>query len=148
MANEKSKPPRAFVFATILSLVLNILLIPVWDITGAAVATLVSQVIYWYAVHHYSQRAFYVPYEIRKIVLLLVTGSVISFSGLLINGMDVLPRLLIKTGFLASFPFLLYLFNFYEPVELQAIKGFVAKWSDIGNLRSNLQSLKGMTDDE
>ena len=61
--------------------------------------------------------------------------------------MDLIPRLLIKTGCLVSFPFILYLFNFYEPAELQAIRGFIAKWSDIKNFRSNLNSLKGITDD-
>ena len=61
--------------------------------------------------------------------------------------MDLLPRLLIKTGCVLSFPFILYLLNFYEPVELQAIRGFVVKWSDIRNLRKNLNSLKGIKDE-
>jgi O-antigen/teichoic acid export membrane protein len=47
--------------STLLSIGLNILLIPVWDITGAAIATLVSQMIYWYACYHYSQKVYYVP---------------------------------------------------------------------------------------
>jgi O-antigen/teichoic acid export membrane protein len=67
-------------FSTVISLVLNILLIPVWDITGAAIATLLSQFIYWYACFYFSQKVFYVPYEIRKILLLLVTGALLSFS--------------------------------------------------------------------
>ena len=135
------------VFSTILSLVLNILLIPVWDITGAAVATLLSQFIYWYACYYYSQKVFFVPYEIKKIALMLITGAALSFSSLLINGMDLLPRMLIKTICLASFPFILYLFNFYEPVELQAIRGFISKWSKVRNLKYNLNSLKGISDE-
>ena len=135
------------VFSTIMSLVLNILLIPIWDIAGAAVATLLSQFIYWYACYYYSQKVFFVPYEIRKIITLLITGSVLSFSSLLINGMDLLPRMIIKTICLVSFPFILYLFNFYEPVELQAIRGFINKWSKMNNFKSNLQSLKGISDE-
>ena len=135
------------VFATVISIVLNILLIPVWDITGAAVATLLSQFIYWYACYYYSQKAFYVPYEIRKLTIMLLIGAVLSFSGLLINNLDLLPRIMVKTGCLVSFPFILYFFNFYEPVELQAIRGFVKKWSKIRNLKSNLNSLKGITDE-
>jgi hypothetical protein len=61
--------------------------------------------------------------------------------------MDLLPRLLIKVAALASFPFILYLFNFYEQQELQAIRGFVNKWSKIRNFRNNLNSLKGITDE-
>ena len=135
------------VFSTIMSLVLNILLIPVWDITGAAVATLLSQFMYWFACYYYSQKVFFVPYEIRKIGMVLVTGAVLSFSGLLINGMDLLPRMIIKTVCLVSFPLILYLFNFYEPVELQYIRGFVNKWSKIRNFKTNLNSLKGISDE-
>ena len=135
------------VFSTLLSLGLNFLLIPIWSITGAALATLISQFVYWYACYYYSQKVFYVPYEIRKIVLMLITGAALSFSSLLINGMDLLPRLLIKTGCLVSFPFILYIFNFYEIVELQAIRGFVIKWSKIKDIRKNLNSLKGITDE-
>jgi O-antigen/teichoic acid export membrane protein len=135
------------VFSTIISLVLNILLIPVWSITGSAIATLLSQFIYWYACYYYSQKAFYVPYEMRKIGMILLVGSVISFSSLLINGMHLLPRLLIKSGCVLSFPFVLYLLNFYEPVELQSIRGFINKWSKIGNFKNNLNSLKGITDE-
>jgi O-antigen/teichoic acid export membrane protein len=135
------------VFSTVLSLVLNFLLIPVWDITGAAVATLLSQFLYWYACYYYSQKVFYVPYEIGKLTVMLVIGSALSFSGLLLNGLDLLPRMIIKLVCLVSFPFILYLFNFYEPVELQAIKGFIYKWSKFKNLKSNLGSLKGISDD-
>jgi hypothetical protein len=79
--------------------------------------------------------------------LLLVVGSAISFSSLIINGMEVFPRLVIKTACVLSFPFILYLFNFYEPVELQAIRGFVIKWSKIKDFMKNLKSLKGITDE-
>jgi O-antigen/teichoic acid export membrane protein len=135
------------VFSTIISLALNLLLIPVWDITGAAVATLLSQVIYWLACYYFSQKVFFVPYEIRKILVMLLIGTILSFSGLLFNGMHLLPRLLIKSGLFIVFPFSLYFFNFYEPVELQAIKGFLVKWSNIGNLKKNLLSLRGINED-
>ncbi len=131
----------------IISIGLNILLIPVWDITGAAIATLISQFLYWYACYYFSQKVYYVPYEIRKILIMLLVGAALSFSSLLINRMDLLPRLLIKTGCVISFPFILYLFNFYEPVELQSIRGFINKWSKIKNFKENLNSLKGITDD-
>ena len=135
------------VFSTVLSLIMNILLIPVWGITGSAVATLLSQFIYWFACYYFSQKVFFVPYEIKKIITLFVAGAIISFSSLLINPIDLLPRLIIKTVCLISFPFILYLLKFYEPVELQSIRGFINKWSKINNLKDNLNSLKGITDD-
>jgi O-antigen/teichoic acid export membrane protein len=133
------------VFSTIMSLVFNILFIPLWGITGAAVATLLSQIIYWYACYYYSQKSFYVNYEIRKIIIIVVIGGLLSFSCLLLNDMNLLPRLLIKTVALVSFPFILLFFNFYEPVELQAINGFIRKWGRLKDLRKNLASLKGLS---
>jgi O-antigen/teichoic acid export membrane protein len=135
------------VFSTIMSLVFNILFIPLCGILGAAVATLLSQVIYWYACHYYSQKVFYVNYEIRKIASLVIIGALLSFSSLLLNDLDLLPRLLIKTVSILSFPFILYLFNFYEPVELQAINGFIRKWGSMKDLRKNLSSLKGINEE-
>jgi hypothetical protein len=77
----------------------------------------------------------------------VIIGALLSFSSLLLNDLDLLPRLLIKTVCLISFPFILYLLNFYEPVELQAIKGFVKKWSNVRDLHKNLNSLKGISDE-
>jgi O-antigen/teichoic acid export membrane protein len=133
--------------ATILALIFNILLIPIWDITGAAIATLLAQFTYWFACYYFSQKVFYVPYEIGKISLILIVGTVLSFSSLLINDFDFVPRLIIKMVIVLSFPFILYLFKFYEPVELQAIRGFVTKWARLKNLKNNLNSLKGIADD-
>jgi O-antigen/teichoic acid export membrane protein len=135
------------VLSTVLSLVFNIIFIPIWGITGAAVATLLSQFIYWIACYYFSQKAFFIPYEIRKITIMFFCGAVLSFSSLIINGMDLIPRMFIKTACLISFPFILYLFNFYEPIELQSIRGFINKWSKIKNLKTNLNSLKRITDD-
>jgi len=135
------------VLATVSSLIINLLLIPLWDMTGAAVATLLSQFIYLIACYYFSQKAFFIPYETRKILIMFLTGAALSFSGLIFNEINLLPRLLFKTGALISFPFILFLFNFYEPVELQSIKGFLAKWANPKNLRDNLKSLKGIRDE-
>jgi O-antigen/teichoic acid export membrane protein len=135
------------VFTSVLSLALNFLFIPIWGITGASIATLTGQFIYWFACYYFSQKVFYVPYEIRKITLMFTVGAALSFLSLLINEMDLFPRLIIKTISLLSFPFILYLFKFYEPIELQSIKAIAAKWSKIKNFRYNLNSLKGISDD-
>ena len=135
------------ILSTVLSLVLNILLIPVWDITGAAIATVISQFIYFYACYYYSQKFFFIPYEIRKIVIMFVVGTILAFSSLILNQLDLLPRLILKTAGVISFPLILYWFNFYEPVEIQSIRGFVAKWAKFRNIKSNLNSLGGITDE-
>ncbi len=132
---------------TLLSLALNILFIPLWDITGAAFATLLSQIVYWFACYYFSQKAFFVPYENRKIAILLLVGAVLSFLSLKLNGMDLLPRLVLKSFSFISFPFILYFTGFYENIELQSIKGFVIKWSNLRKFKDNLKSLKDVRDE-
>jgi len=135
------------VASTIIGLAFNMMLIPVLGITGAALATLLSQVFYWYACHYFAQRSYFIPYESGKIVIILVAGTVLSFSSLLLNDIELLPRLLLKTAGVISFPFILYLFHFYEPAELQAISGFARKWKNLKDFRKNLNSLKGIRED-
>ena len=135
------------VVATVLNLVLNMILIPVWEIKGAAAATFISQIFYWFSCYYYAQKAFFIPYETRKLVMLFITGSILTFSSLLINGMNLAPRLIIKAALVIGFPFILYLFNFYDKVEIDSIKGFISKWSNLKNFRSNLKSLGEIGDD-
>lgn len=130
------------VISAVLNIVLNILLIPLWNIFGTAVATLVTQIVYWRLNYQSSQKEYFIPYEHRKVITMFLTGAVLSFAGLALNDISVVPRLLLKTLCLVVFPFVLYLFNFYEKDELQALKGLVRKWSDVSKLGANLRSLK------
>jgi O-antigen/teichoic acid export membrane protein len=135
------------ILTTLLTLGLNILFIPLWDITGAALATLLSQIVYWLACYYFSQKTFFVPYENRKIVTLLIVGVGLSFLSLKFNAMDLLPRLMLKTISLISFPFILYFAGFYEKIEIESIKGFIKKWSKLSKLKDNLKSLKDVKDE-
>jgi hypothetical protein len=108
------------------------------------VATLLTQIVYWMLNYHFSQKEYFIPFEKGKVLIIFLTGGLLSFAGLFLNEMHIVPRLIIKTGCVLGFPFLLYLFGFYEKVELQAIRGFFTKWSDLRNLGKNLRSLKGI----
>jgi len=132
------------VISALLNIVLNILLIPKWNIFGTAVATLLTQIIYWMLNYYFSQKEYFIPYEKRKVLIMFLTGGLLSFAGLFLNEMHIIPRLIIKTTCVLVFPFLLYLFGLYETAELQAIRGFIVKWSDLRNLGKNLRSLKGI----
>jgi O-antigen/teichoic acid export membrane protein len=132
------------IVSSVLNLILNLLFIPVWNAMGAAFATLISQLFYWGLMHYTAQKAYFIPYENRKLITLLVLGSILSLTGLLLSDMIIIPRLLIKICMLLSFPFILYFLNFYEPVELQSIKGFARKWSDLKKFGENLKSIRGI----
>jgi O-antigen/teichoic acid export membrane protein len=130
------------IVSTVLSLILNLLLIPIWNAMGAAFATLLSQGFYWMAMHYTAQRAYSIPYENKKLLMIFIVGTIISVSGLLINDIILIPRLLIKTSLLIGFPFILYFLNFYEPVEISTIRGFIKKWSNLRNLQENIKTIR------
>ena len=118
------------------------MLIPRFNIFGAAAAAIFTNILYWLGCYYFSQKAFFIPYELSKIAIIFIAGALLSFSGLLISDMELLPRLLLKSLILISFPFILYFLKFYEPAELQSVKGFFTKWSNLKNLGENLNLLK------
>jgi O-antigen/teichoic acid export membrane protein len=130
------------VITTILSLLLNIVLIPLWDITGSAIATLLSQLIYFGIIFYYAQKNYFIPYEYRKLIILFLLGTLFSFSSLFINDFSLIIRLVIKSSLFLCFPFILYFFRFYDEIELQAISGFVRKWKNLRKLKENLASIR------
>jgi len=136
------------VVATILSLILNIIFIPLWDITGAAVATLLGQLFYWLGCFIFAQKYFRVPYEMKKILILFIMGSLFAFSSLLLNDLALAIRLPLKFFLAFIFPVSLVIFSFYDRNELDAIQGFFRKWSKLSDLKINLQSLKNIKDED
>jgi len=135
------------ILSTVTGLIFNILFIPLWGITGAAIATLLAQLFYFLVSYYYSQKVFYIPYEMKKITILFLCGLVISFSSFVVNEMGLLPRIILKTSLFFSYPYFLYLFKFYEPEEIKAIRGFISKWINLRNFKENLVSLKTIKDE-
>jgi O-antigen/teichoic acid export membrane protein len=135
------------VISAMLGLGLNILFIPIWDAMGAAIATLIAQFFYWWLLHFIAQKTYFIPYETRKIIVLFLTGALLSYAGMLVNDAALLPRLFVKLLFLASFPVLLYFLDFYEEAEIRAIRGFSKKWSDLRHFRENIRSLRNIQDE-
>jgi len=133
--------------SAIVNILLNLLLIPIWNAMGAAISTLIAQFFYWWLMHFIAQKAFFVPYENGKLFRLFIVGTALSFTGYLLDDMELIPRLLVKLLCLASFPAILYVLNFYEPAEVQAIRGFYKKWSRLTKLGENIRSLKNIKDE-
>ena len=134
------------VFTTLASLGLNILLIPIWDVYGCALATFISQLIYFILVFLFSQKKYHVPYEYYKLILLFTLGTLFSFSAFLLNDLSLIPRIGLKLILFALFPFALFPLRFYEKAEVDAIRGFIRKWGNISDLRDNLRTLKNIGD--
>jgi O-antigen/teichoic acid export membrane protein len=128
--------------AALLNILLNSLLIPVWSFYGAAIATTFSQAVFFLLVYYYAQKQYPIPYEIKKIVLMVITGMVLYLISLLFGPMQLMFRLPLKFLLIASFPFILFVFKFYEPIELEGIGQIWHKWHNPWNWRKNLSKIK------
>jgi O-antigen/teichoic acid export membrane protein len=124
-----------------LNLSLNILLIPWFGAEGAAFASLLSQMVYFLGLFYFSNKLYPIPFEWFKIALMFVLGLILVYASLLTNNMSLSIRLLVKCSAIISFPFILYLFNFYEEAELKQIAHIWKSWRNPARWKANLKDL-------
>jgi len=131
-----------FILGTVLTVGLNIILIPIFDIYGAAYAMLISYTVIAAFSYYYSQKLFPVKYELRKISLMLMVGIVLYLIGYFLPAMNIVIKIGVKFILLFSLPFILYLFNFYEEIELLRIKQSWVKWRNPKRWKDNFKQIK------
>ncbi|MGD0343326.1 MAG: oligosaccharide flippase family protein, partial [Bacteroidales bacterium] len=126
---KKSKVSAAITISSaVINVLLNIVLIFYFQSIGAAVATLLAQFIYFSLVWKYSQKYYFIPYETFKIFKIFLTGAFLTMIAMFANSLPLLPSLGIKIVIIALFPVLLYLWDFYEEIELVRMKELWMKW--------------------
>jgi O-antigen/teichoic acid export membrane protein len=86
---EIAKKSFHFSIATILgagiTTLLNIALIPKWGVDGAAIATLAGNLVAFGYAFQAGQRHFHVPYEKRKIIVLVLLAFFAAAAGVFVN---------------------------------------------------------------
>lgn len=107
--------------SSIITIVLDILLIPLFKSIGAAIAVVISQFIYFVLVYIYAQKYYRIPFEIRKLLIILFTGAVLIYIGTLFNDQSLTIRIIAKSVLIILYPFVLYLFRMYEQNEIKTI---------------------------
>lgn len=136
---KRTKVLGLYVFIiTIVNFSLNWLLIPLFDIFGAAISTLISQVLLFIMLYAKSQKVYFIPYEWRKILLMIAVSFVFIVVGLLFSNATLFLRILLKTSMVLAFPFVLYWFNFFDEVEKQNLNKLFNTWKEPKRLRENL----------
>jgi len=106
---------------SLLNLGLNLLLIPFLKALGAALATMFSQFLYFVLIMHYSQKAYFIPYEFRKLLSLLSSAFLLYLLTLILPFSNPILLIATKLFILCVYPFLLKYINFYEAIELERI---------------------------
>lgn len=126
---------------SIFNILINILFISLFKTLGAAYATLTSQIVYFALVYKLSQKYYPIPFELKKVFIIIFTGVILYIFASLTNDSSLFIRLSIKTFLIVSFPVILYFLNFYEPIELISIKGAIKKWRKIDTWNIFLKKL-------
>ena len=125
----------------ILNLILNNILIRLIGNQGAALSKMLSMLVFFLLTLFYAQKVYPIPYEMKRISLMLIAAAGLYFISLVFNSWDVIPRLVSKLTLIASYPFVLYLLRFYEPVELQLLQSGWNKWRKPSEFRENIRRL-------
>lgn len=127
------------IIASIINIGLNVLLIPVFDIYGAAFATLISQLLFFVSIYIAAQKLYYIPYEIKNVVGMVIMLAIFVVGGLATSDLDSLYRLPIKSILFITFPFSLLVFGYYDNIEKERIKELFKAWRNPKKLKENLQ---------
>jgi len=128
-----------FILIAVLNIALNFALIPSFSYIGAAVATLLTNIIFFFIIINRSQKSFFIPYEYPKLAKMIFIGFIIVIMSFLTNVLNLPTRILLKTSLLITYPFILYFWDFYEDIELLKIKQSWVKWRDPRSWRNNVQ---------
>jgi O-antigen/teichoic acid export membrane protein len=108
--------------AAIVSVTLNLLLIPPYGIVGAGIANLCAFTVMFLGITWWSQRVFWVPYQWRRVVTVIGTAA-----GLTILGKVLDVPLAAAIALVAVYPLVLWPLRFYLPDELAQIRARSAR---------------------
>lgn len=110
--------------AAAINVLLNLVLIPRWGLSGAGAAKLVSNILLGVGVALVSQRYYAIPYRYRALAMLLLTAAGLYGIGQLVSGFHPLSWL-VRLLLVAVFPLLLIGVRFFADGEMAAIRRWI-----------------------
>ena len=125
-----------------LTIMLNNLLVPLIGSQGAALSVLITASCYFGTVLYFSQKCYYIPYELAKLAKIISTAIALFLVSTTVNDLHIAIRLIVKSILLLSFPILLYWIKFYEAIEIETIQKIWKKWKQPAAWRTNLNQVK------
>jgi O-antigen/teichoic acid export membrane protein len=108
--------------AAVVSVTLNLLLIPDHGIVGAGIANLCAFTVMFLGITWWSQRVFWVPYQWRRVATVVGTAVGLTVLG---KALDV--PLAAAIALVAVYPLVLWPLRFYLPDELAQIRARAAR---------------------
>jgi len=143
--SKKTKTIALTVVVTaVLNLMLNIVLIHLFGNQGAALSKMLSMMVFFVLTYHFAQKEYPIPYELKRIAVMLIVAAGIYGISLIFNNLEVFPRLVIKSSLVVLYPFVLFMFGFYNEVEIKSIRSGWNKWRNPSAFGENVRRLINM----
>jgi O-antigen/teichoic acid export membrane protein len=115
------------------NIVLNVIFIPVWGIMGAAIATVISYVIWDALKLYFSNKYYQLSFDLRRLGYITIVGFSLYFiSAIAANTEYLAVNIIIKLSVLLIYPAIFALFKLYTPGEVLHLKKL---WSYIKEMR-------------
>jgi len=131
------------IFISFITIGLNAFFVSYFGAYGAAVATLLSQIVFFTLIYQNAQKKYQIPYELVKLgKMILVALIIVLVTYVWINPMMIIPRILLKLLLILLFPVFLYFLNFYEPIELIRLKQSWNKWKNPKDWGENMKNIR------
>ena len=105
-----------------INLGLNYILIPLYGMMGAAIATITAYSLLPIGSYFISRRYYIINYEWSRIIKIVIVGGMVYTMSLFVINESLVITIMLKLTILLSYPILLYLFRFYQPEELQKVR--------------------------
>lgn len=128
--------------AASLNVVLNLFLIPRIGLYGAVISAIITSLVMIILGYQQSQKYYHISYEIKKVMIILGLSIMIYLLTLVLNPLTPVVRTVLKFTLILSYPFLLYLFGFYDPIEIKRIKSIWKKWYNPTQWPENIRNLR------
>lgn len=114
----------SMLLTAIFNIAANLILIPLFKAHGAAAATLLSHLMLSVAMYLLAQKYYRIPYEINKLILLILTGLSLYLLGMLSIHLNLILGVLFKIIILSLFPVALLMLGYFEQNEIARIRRF------------------------
>lgn len=119
--------PLIIVAGLAASICLNVLLIPAYQIYGAAIAGIGSAAVMLAIGFGLSQKCYHIPYQYGRLLKIVIACLACYGVSLLVPAAHVIATLIMKSLVLLLFPGLLHLFGFFEQREITRLKEIAAR---------------------
>ncbi len=118
----------SYVIALIVNITLNFIFIPKFTIYGASIVNLISFITLTVVIYVFSKKNYFFEYEWTKITVMVLSYLILVTPFFYFIFENRLLEIILKIVAVSVYPLILYMFRFFEPIEIQNIKGFINKY--------------------